>query len=90
MFIHFCGCSNVVFGSSEIIRMLLGVHVVHPYRIGGWGFFLPKFGFGSTPMKEIMTIRDGSRTFVTHLRALVEKVTHFPNHCLYPKISLKF
>lgn len=54
-----------------------------------WDFFLPRFGFGSVPMREIMTIRDGSRTFVTHLRALVENVTHFLNRCPYPKISLK-
>lgn len=90
VFTHFCRCLNVVFGSGEIIRMLLGVHFVHLYRIGCLVFFfLPKFGLGIVPMREIMTIRDGSRTFVTHLRALVEKVTHFPNHCPYPEISLK-
>lgn len=38
-FVHFCGCLNAVFGSNEIIRMLLGVHFVHPYRIGCLGFF---------------------------------------------------
>lgn len=34
-------------------------------------FFFPKFGLGSVPLREMTTVRDGSRPFVTHLRALV-------------------
>ena len=57
-------------------------------ELGILAFFPPKFGFGSMPLREIMSIRDSSRIFVTHLRSLVENVTHFLNHCPFPKISL--
>lgn len=40
-------------------------------------------------LREIMTIRGGSRTFVIHLRSLVENVTHFLNHYPFPKTFLK-
>lgn len=68
-------------------RCLLGFHFVDFYRM--WCFLSSKFGFGHMPLREITTIRGGSRTFVTHLRALVENVTHFLNHCPFPKIFLK-
>lgn len=54
--------------------------------VGFFFSFLFKFGFGNMPLREMTTIRDGSRTSVTHLRALVENVTHFLNQCPFPKI----
>ena len=90
MFIHPCGSLKLFLGQVKSLEYcLFGFYFIDSDKIDCLGFPPTQIWFWTYAPEGSYDNKRWFRTFVTHLRSLVENMTHFLNHCPFPKISLK-
>ena len=89
MFIHPCGSLKLFLGQVKSLDYCwFGFYFIDSDKIDCLEFS-PQIWFWTYAPEGSYDNKRWFRTFVMHLRSLVENMTHFLNHSPFPKISLK-